>query len=215
MSDTKPLMALFGGTFDPFHRAHEWLCRQVLAQPDIAQLRLIPCQIPALKDAAQASPAQRLRMLELWVEHEPVRDDRLVIDRRELDRPGPSFTCDTLVSLREDFPDWRFVFVLGGDAFASLPKWEGIEDLIQVTHFWVFGRGDGHLNVPDLPLTECESLAELATMEAGGWLRGAASHSHLASSQLRNEQADWQHSLPPIIHDYIRQHGLYRSPGRT
>lgn len=215
MSDAKPLMALFGGTFDPFHRAHEWLCRQVLAQPEIAQLRLIPCQIPALKDAAQASANQRLRMLELWAEQEAVSGDQLVIDRRELDRPGPSFTVDTLASLRRDYPGWRFVFVLGGDAFASLPKWEGIEELIELTHFWVFGRGDGHLNVPDLPLTEARSLAELTVMDAGGWYRGPASHSHLASSQLRNEQADWANSLPPIIHDFIRQHGLYRSPDRA
>lgn len=202
-------MAVFGGTFDPFHKAHEWVCRQVLAQPDIAQLRLIPCQIPALKNAAQASADQRLTMLTLWADQEGCVGDRLVIDRRELDRDGPSFTVDTLKSLHRDHPEWRFVFVLGGDAFASLTRWEGIEDLIALTHFWVFGRGDGQLHVPDLPLTEVASLGELASIEAGAWLQGPASHSDLASSQLREKRADWKDSLPPVVYDYINHHGLY------
>ncbi len=211
MSDQQPLMALFGGTFDPFHRTHAWVCHEVLAHPEIDQLRLIPCQIPALKGAAQAPAENRVEMLQAWVS-EQGQADRLLVDRRELDRSGPSFTVDTIKSLRRDYPDWRFVFVLGGDAFASLPRWEGVNDLLRETHFWVFGRGRDGVRIPDLPITEVAQLTDLGNQRSGLWFRGADSQSDLASSTLRNQRADWRASLPPVIYHYIQQHGLYRSP---
>lgn len=202
-------MAVFGGTFDPFHRTHEWLCRTVLAEPEVSQLRLVPCQLPALKAAAQATPEQRLAMLRRWSDAER-QGERLVIDRRELDRPGPSYSRDTLASLRAEFPSWRRVFVMGADAFASLARWSGVQDLIEDTHFWVFPRGREALTVPDLPLRPVKRLSEL---DGGGgcWLAGPPTLSELSSTELRQHRADWQQAVPEPVYQYIETAGLYRS----
>lgn len=210
MSDALPLMAVFGGTFDPFHKAHERLCHWVLDRPEIQQLRLLPCQTPALKSQAQASAYDRLGMLEAWADTQQA-GDRLVIDRRELDRPGPSYSADTLAELQSDYADWRRVFVLGTDAFASLPRWHGVDRLIRLTHFWVFGRGGDDSQLPELGLTEVADLSSLARKEAGCWLRGSSSHSELASRELRKNPDQWRQALPAPVYQYITHRGLYRS----
>ncbi|MHA7881421.1 MAG: nicotinate (nicotinamide) nucleotide adenylyltransferase [Saccharospirillum sp.] len=206
----KPLMAIFGGTFDPFHCAHERLCHAVLAEPEVDQLRLIPCQIPALKGAASASAEQRLSMLQAWADGQN-QGDRLVVDRQELDRPGPSFTVDTLKALRDAYPQWQPVFVMGADSFAALPRWEGVEKLTRLTHFWVFGRGHNRVTDTALPLRAVGSLEAFQQQSAGLWLAGPSSDSDLASSQLRRVSPGyWREDTPRVIFNYIQQHRLYQ-----
>ena len=60
------LVVLYGGTFDPFHTGHEAICCKLLENPEVIELRLIPCAIPALKEKASASPEARLEMLSDW-----------------------------------------------------------------------------------------------------------------------------------------------------
>lgn len=201
-------MAVFGGTFDPFHRTHEWLCQTVLASADVRQLRLVPCQLPALKAAAQASPEDRLGMLQAWLQTQQ-GGDRMVVDRRELDRSGPSYSRDTLAALQQEFPTWRRVFVMGADAFASLARWDGVDELIQSTHFWVFPRGKEAISVPELPLQQVAQLSEL-DLGGGCWLAGPATGSELSSTSLRRGQLDWQAALPAPVYHYIKTAGLYR-----
>ncbi|MEX0622689.1 nicotinate (nicotinamide) nucleotide adenylyltransferase [Saccharospirillum sp.] len=208
-SSQRPLMALFGGTFDPFHDGHAQLCDLVLSHPEVTQLRVVPCQIPALKDEAQATPEQRLEMLERWVASRS-DEDRLLVDDRELRRPGPSYTLDTVRDLHLEYPDSQTVFVLGADAFAGMAQWRGIEDLIQETHFWVFGRGSQPIEPPALPLTQVESLADLGQHRSGLWIAGPSSERDWASRELRDNTQQWRYAIPAPIQDYIQQHGLYR-----
>lgn len=209
MSDLKrPLMALFGGTFDPFHDGHAQLCDLVLSHAEVAQLRVIPCQIPALKEAAQATPEQRLAMLERWVASRS-DGDRLLVDDRELRRPGPSYTLDTVRDLHQEFPEFQTVFVLGADAFAGMAQWQGIDELIQETHFWVFGRGSQPIEPPELPLTQVESLADLGQQHSGLWIAGPSSERDWASRELRDNTLQWHYAIPKPIQDYIQQQGLY------
>lgn len=209
-SAPQPLMAVFGGTFDPFHEGHAQLCHRVLEHEAVAQLRLIPCQIPALKGEAQATAEQRLAMLQCWVKSRGV-GARLVVDDRELRRPGPSYTLDTLIELRQEFPLWQRVFVLGADAFESLARWQGVDALIKETHFWVFGRGTREIVPPALPLTQVSSLTELSGRDAGLWVAGPSSGHDWASRELRADDRQWPNALPQPVQDYIEQHGLYRN----
>lgn len=210
MSDApQPLMAVFGGTFDPFHDGHARLCELVLSCPEVTQLRLVPCQVPVLKQAAQATSEQRLAMLQRWVDSRPGRE-RLVIDPQELQRLGPSFTLDTLRQLRGQFPDWQIVFVLGADAFAGMDRWHGMDELIQETHFWVFGRGSQTVVAPNLPIKQVDSLAQLGLARHGLWVEGPSSGRDWASRNLRGDDRQWQEALPEPVQEYIQQHGLYR-----
>lgn len=210
MSDAqRPLMALFGGTFDPFHDGHAQLCDLVLSHQEVAQLRVIPCQIPALKSAAQARPDQRLAMLERWVASR-ADGERLQVDDRELRRPGPSYTLDTIRDLHRQFPGYQTVFVLGADAFAGMARWQGVDELIRETHFWVFGRGSQPIRPPEVPLTRVQALADLGQQPSGLWVAGPSSERDWASRELRDNTKHWQYAIPKPIQDYIQQHGLYR-----
>jgi nicotinate-nucleotide adenylyltransferase len=130
----KPL-AIFGGTFDPVHLGHlnaAWEAAELLD----AEVRLLPASVPPHRVAPIASAAQRAAMLRA-----ALRDQsRLLLDTRELDREGPSYTIDTLHGLRAEQGDRPLVLLLGADAFAGLPGWHRWRELFEVAHIAVLHR---------------------------------------------------------------------------
>ena len=130
---TRPL-AIFGGTFDPIHNAHlrvAWEAAEVLD----ADVRLLPASVPPHRDQPLASARQRAAL---------VGQDRLVLDTRELQREGPSYTIDTLVELRAEIGEARpLVLLIGADAFAGLPDWHRWRELFDHAHIGVLTR-PGH-----------------------------------------------------------------------
>src|SRR5688572_722316 len=97
-----PLVLCYGGTFDPVHTGHLAIARAVRDALH-ADVHLLPAADPPHKGATHADAAQRARMLELAVGDRHTDDGRgLVVDRRELQRAGPSYTIDTLHELRAE-----------------------------------------------------------------------------------------------------------------
>ena len=93
---TRPL-AIFGGTFDPIHNAHlrvAWEAAEILD----ADVRLLPANVPPHRGQPVGSARQRAALVRAAM----VGQERLVLDTRELQREGPSYTIDTLVELREE-----------------------------------------------------------------------------------------------------------------
>jgi nicotinate-nucleotide adenylyltransferase len=145
------LLAIFGGTFDPIHLGHlnaAWEAAELLD----AEVRMMPARVPPHRPAPIASATQRAAMLRA-----ALRDQsRLVLDTRELDRDGPSYTIDTLQELRAEVGDRPLVLLLGADAFAGLPGWHRWRELFEVAHIAVLHR----------PGTSAELPHELAQMIA-------------------------------------------------
>ena len=143
MNCIQPL-AMLGGTFDPVHLGHlraAWEAAEVLD----AEVRLIPVNVPPHRPAPVASARQRAAILRAAL----AAQDRLKLDTRELDRDGPSYTFDTLTSLREEIGARRpLVLLIGSDAFALLPTWHRWRELFDLAHVGVLTR-PGH--VPPLP----------------------------------------------------------------
>jgi nicotinate-nucleotide adenylyltransferase len=79
----------------------------------------------------------RLEMCELAV----AGDERFEVSRMELERPGPSYTVDTLRALRDEAPDDELFLILGGDQAASLPRWREPEEVLSLATVAVFERG--------------------------------------------------------------------------
>src|SRR6185436_6697301 len=104
-------LAIFGGTFDPVHLGHLRVAWEMSEALD-AELHMLPAHVPWHRAQPVASAEQRLRMLELAL----AGQDRLVADARELRRPGPTYTIDTLLELRREIGKERpLVVVVGAD----------------------------------------------------------------------------------------------------
>jgi nicotinate-nucleotide adenylyltransferase len=132
-------IAVLGGTFDPVHIGHLRVAWEAAEALD-AQVRLIPAQVPPHRSPPVASAAQRVQMLRFALQGQ----ERLVLDTRELEREGPSYTFDTLRSLRDEFgAEQPLILLLGADAFAGLPSWHRWRELFELAHIVVLTR-PGH-----------------------------------------------------------------------
>lgn len=210
MNPKPPVMAIYGGTFDPFHVGHQAICEAILAQTEVDQLRLIPCSLPALKADAHASAFQRLAMLQAW--HSTLAleaQQRIVIDDIELKRQGASYTVDTLASLARDFPEHHLLFVLGLDAWQSLSRWHQSERLKQQVNFWVFSRKGEANEAANNGLALSSAWAELCYKKRGYYWLDTSVQIEVSSSAVRNKIQSSQQWLPVPIAQYIKDRSLY------
>ncbi|HXP01392.1 MAG TPA: nicotinate-nucleotide adenylyltransferase [Luteibacter sp.] len=148
MSEPRPL-AILGGTFDPIHHGHlraAWEAAEALD----AEVRLVPARTPPHRPPPVADAAGRVALLRAALSGQ----DRLAMDTRELDRDGPSFTVDTLASLRAEIgPDRPLVLLVGADAFAALASWHLWRDLFTFAHIGVLTR-PGAVHEPSAELAD-------------------------------------------------------------
>jgi nicotinate-nucleotide adenylyltransferase len=125
-------LGVFGGTFDPVHLGHLIVAAEAHRRLGLDRVLLIPAGRHPFKGAERPAPAaDRLAMLRLAVAGDP----RFDVDDRELRRPGPSYTVDTLRALRSERPGDPLSLLVGADAARDLSAWrdaQSIPDLAQV-----------------------------------------------------------------------------------
>jgi len=210
---------LYGGTFDPVHEGHLAIARSAslaLGRP----VHLLPAADPPHRAPPGASAAQRTTMLELAVGC----DRRLCVDRRELQRSGPSFTIDTLAEVRAELgPDVPLVWILGIDSLRQLDDWRDWRRIFALAHLLGVERPGTRIDAGWLQAQAPVVHAELAPRwrEAGALAESAAGgYAALPIEPLRTESAtevrqriatggDWDGMVPPAVARYIREQGLY------
>ncbi len=134
-STPRPL-ALLGGTFDPVHLGHLRVAWEAAEALDV-EVRLLPARAPPHRPQPIASAEARVALLRAAL----AGQDRLGLDLRELARPGPSYSVDTLTELRAEQGTQRpLLLLLGQDAFAGLPTWRRWMQLFQLAHIVVLTR---------------------------------------------------------------------------
>jgi len=131
-TNNKPI-GILGGTFNPIHHGHLRLALELYERLDLAKVLLIPSAYPPHRAQPSVSSQCRLEMVQAAIKG--VKG--LSVDDRELRRQRPSYTVDTLKSLREDYPYHSLCLILGMDAFLGLPSWHKWEQLITLAHFIV------------------------------------------------------------------------------
>ena len=110
-------IGIVGGTFDPFHVGHLALARAARDELGLERMLIVPAAQPPHKPGRPTSPGDiRLEMVKAGIAAEA----RLEASRIELDRPGPSFTVDTLAELVADRPAAELTLVLSAESFAGL-----------------------------------------------------------------------------------------------
>ena len=156
MGDTEhkltPPLAILGGTFDPIHNAHLQCANAVMAELAPSEVRFIPCKNTLHKASASADAEHRLAMLTLALQADSLPNSKqavrsqahpgFIIDTRELNRETPSFTLETLESLREEHPHTPLCFILGSDSVEDYTSWHGWEDILGLAHLIVVPRQD-------------------------------------------------------------------------
>lgn len=203
-------IGLLGGTFDPVHFGHLRPAVEVHAALALDELRLLPCRVSPLRDEPAAPAEARLEMLRLAVADQ----DDLVVDARELDRPPPSYTVDTLTELHGELPDARLHFVMGADAFAGFDRWHRHADILELAHLVVTRRpGTRHAIPAGLEDRVCEDPAGLEDTPAGRVLLLTVTQLDISATGIRRLAAaggDLRYLMPEAARQYLEQNRLYR-----
>jgi nicotinate-nucleotide adenylyltransferase len=135
MSQKCPI-GIFGGTFDPIHYGHLRTAFEMLQALKFQEIRFIPCGDPPHRGTTFADAALRFRMVEVAI----TGQEGFVSDDRELRREGPSYSIDTLLSLRKEFPERSLGLIVGMDAFLGLSKWHRWDEILELAHIVVAHR---------------------------------------------------------------------------
>lgn len=129
-------VAMFGGAFDPPHLAHRALAEAALAQLPLDLLHIVPTGQAWHKSRMLTDAVHRLAMCKLAFEGLA----GAVLDEREIRRPGPSYTLDTLHELQAEYPQARLYLVMGQDQAEALPTWRNWQDIVALAMICVADR---------------------------------------------------------------------------
>ena len=211
-------VGVLGGTFDPVHNGHLAVAEAARRQLELDSLVLIPAAQPPHKSRLHLTPFHhRLAMLRLAVKDRP----GLLVSSLEAERPGPSYSVDTLSALREYLGDHVSLFFLVGiDAFVEISTWKCYRQLPLLADIVVVDR----------PGAESHRLADAVHRAFPGYLadsgqdlwRGpdglggirtlAMAPVDVSSTDVRLLAAAGRsitHLLPPAVAHYIGKHHLY------
>jgi nicotinate-nucleotide adenylyltransferase len=129
-------IGVLGGSFDPPHVGHLILAQEAWWQLGLDELRLVPCRDPPHKPGPHFDAELRARLVAQAVEGHPA----LTLSRAEVDRPGPSYTVETLEALAADEPGARLWFVMGGDQLLGFSSWRAPARIVELARLAVAVR---------------------------------------------------------------------------
>lgn len=195
-------LGVFGGSFDPVHYGHLLLAEYCREACRLEEVWFMPAGQPPHKRRVLTPAAQRLEMLELAVGgHDAFRASRL-----EIDRPGLSFTVDTLASIHDDFTrrgaPLALVLLLGGDSYRDLPSWREPSRICELAELAVVDRAAGAEGAPPQPALGPHRVRQVTMPRID-----------LASREIRRRTAagaSIRYQTPRAVEQYILHHRLYR-----
>lgn len=141
-------IAVFGGSFDPIHLGHLKIIRAVHEQVQPDEFLLVPCGKPPHREPLIADPEQRLKMLDLAINELRESGINIVVDRREIDREGPSYSYLTLEELQHENPNALLMLAMGWDSLVSFSSWRSWPRILKVSCLLVVKRGGDKREIP-------------------------------------------------------------------
>jgi len=207
---TQPLppgrrIGVFGGAFDPPHNAHVALAGAAIAQFNLDTLYVVPTGHAWHKSQTLSAPAHRLAMARLAFGSIP----HVQVDEREVQRPGPSFTIDTLLALQAENPGAQIYLFIGADQFAAFPQWHRWQEVLDIAIICIAGRAQSMPAQPQFEAYEGRSsrftLLDLPLMPVSATQIRQLTASGAATA------GEITRLVPEAVARYISLHQLYRS----
>ncbi|MFI5234519.1 MAG: nicotinate-nucleotide adenylyltransferase [Gemmatimonadales bacterium] len=189
-------VGLLGGSFDPVHLGHLIVARVALERLGLARVRFVPArEQPFKRDQHSAAAVDRAEMLRLAIAGEPDFE----VETLELERPGPSYTVDTLRALAAREPGRRFILLLGADAARDIGQWREAAAIPELARVAVLSRPGSAGPVSPL-ITDTVSVPAI----------------DISSTEVRRRTAAGltiRYWVPDAVAEYIAARGLYHMEG--
>jgi nicotinate-nucleotide adenylyltransferase len=194
-------VGILGGAFNPPHIGHLVCAQEALVQLELEKVVFMPVgQAPHRELEGDPGTEARHELVELAVGD----DARFTVSRLELDRPGPSYTADTLRELGEKSPDDELFLVLGGDQAAALPRWHEPEAVLSLATVAVVERTNWSRNAIGITLGRLPGAERIRYLDMPIL--------QVSSSAIRRRGAAGRpirYLVPDEVASYIEANGLY------
>ncbi len=189
-------IGLMGGSFNPIHYGHLAAAEEATTRFNLDKIIFIPCGKPPHKDVSALAPAEdRYLMTAIAIAY----DDRFELSRYEIDKPGPSYTIDTMRHFKETMPDTDLYFITGADAALELDTWREPEQIYKYGHLIGATR-------PGYTVDKAPTVAERVI-----WMEIPALG--ISSTDIRQRLRDGlpvANLLPAGVLEYIKSRSLYQ-----
>jgi nicotinate-nucleotide adenylyltransferase len=195
-------VGVMGGTFDPIHHGHLVAASEAASLFDLDEVVFVPTGRPWQKGDVEVSASEdRYLMTVIATASNP----RFSVSRVDIDRPGPTYTVDTLHDLRKQYGDKaELFFITGADALAAILSWKDAGEVFELAHFIGVTRPGYHLSDAHLPDGAAVSLLEVPAM---------AISSSACRERVRAGRPVW-YLVPDGVVQYIEKRRLYRRSER-
>jgi nicotinate-nucleotide adenylyltransferase len=190
-------VGVMGGTFDPIHHGHLVAASEVVDRFGLDEVIFVPTGQPWQKH--DVSPAEHRYLMTVIA---TAANPRFTVSRVDIDRPGPTYTVDTLTDLRATRPDAEWYFITGADALAAIMSWKNVGDVFALAHF--IGVTRPGFSLPELDLLNLpESTVTLIEVPA------LAISSTDCRARVEAGVPVW-YLVPDGVVQYIAKHHLYQ-----
>jgi nicotinate-nucleotide adenylyltransferase len=189
-------VGIMGGTFDPIHHGHLVAASEVGALFRLDEVIFVPTGAPWQKGQRRVSPAEHRYLMTVIA---TASNPRFWVSRVDIDRPGPTYTIDTIRDIAEQRSDSELFFITGADALAQILSWKDAEEALKLARFIGVTRPGYDLSDEHLP-SDSVTLLDVPAMA-------------ISSSGVRERVAAGQpvwYLVPDGVVQYINKHGLYR-----
>jgi nicotinate-nucleotide adenylyltransferase len=186
-------LGVMGGTFDPIHHGHLVAASEVATVFDLDEVVFVPTGQPWQKADKEVTEAEHRYLMTVVA---TASNPRFTVSRVDIERPGPTFTIDTLRDLKAERPDAQLFFITGADAMSQILTWKDAEELWSLAHFIGVTRPGHELNGRgrDVSLLEVPAMAISSTD---------------CRRRVGEDKPVW-YLVPDGVVQYIAKHQLYR-----
>ena len=207
---SKKRIGIYGGAFDPFHYGHLKPVDEIYSFHGLDLIHFVPTNITSTDKVIHASQSDRLQMLKIGLENEAY-----IVDDREINRQGISYTIDTIRSISKEYDNATIYLIIGLDLISTIEKWKGFNEIIKSSNIIISSRMTENHNVilskqlkslisTDLGIFHSQSYGKIYIQET--------SLVDISSTEIRDrlkKNQDISNLTPPLIEKWLLERDIY------